>query len=267
MRSIKNTAINVGLLTAPIKVFAAASTDPEIKFNNCGSDGERLKQVYVIDGTEEIVENDDMGKSYAGIQIPKKDLEKITEESLKDEEGSSLETLRVKGFIPMKDLPVERIMQTYLIGPDLKASDGEAFEIFVTILKRRRVAAIAKMVLRSRQKLMALFVRDDRLYAVALSFAAQVSNVEEVELRADIQPRKKLLTMMGTMVEAMAEPASLVDDQEDTFVEAKKELVEAFLANSEATTVTRTTKKAAKKNDDLMATLEASMKAIAEKAI
>lgn len=263
MKSIKNTTINVGLLSAPVKIFAATSKEPEVSFKYCASGGRTVKQMYVTD-TGETIAYDDLYRAFNGTMIPKAKLTEIEQESLKDEEGNSLESLRIQGFIPLKDVPMHRVTGAYLIGPNLKASDGEAFEILVAALKRKKVAAIAKMVLKSRQKLMALFVKDDLLHAVCLSFAAQVNNVEEAELRANVKPRPKLLTMMGTMIDAMGESAEMIDAQEDTFVAAKKALVEEFIGSG-GVTVKEIKAKGDGAHSGLAEALEESMKVLADK--
>lgn len=261
MKSIKNTSISVELLNAPVKIYSAASAEQEVKFSLCGPEGERLKQVYVKEGTDEIVPWDEIGRSYEGIQIDKEELDRITAESLKDENGNSLESIRIQSFVPIKDLPMERVTATYLLGPDLKVSNGEAFEHLVAGLKRRKAAGIAKVVLKSRQKLLAIFVENERLYAVVIAFAAQVANVDDSELRAaKVVTNKKVTAMMAEMIVAMTETAGVIEAQEDTFVTHKRELVEQVVAGQPVKESKPAKEPSKNQSGELLEALEESIK-------
>lgn len=261
MKSVQNTSLNVGLLNAPVKIYAAGSKEAEVKFNYCGPKGEPVEQVYRIKGTDEVVARDNLQKAFDGRMIDKAALAKAEEASCVDEDGNDLKQIKVESFIPLKDIPFERVTGLYYIGPNLKAGTAESFEYFVKGLEKKKAAAIAKVVLRSRQKIFALYVEDGVLHAVALAFKANINLREDSELRQDVKLDKAVLDMMGNLIDAQMADASALDEIEDTYVARKRELAEAA-ATGKAVEVPEAQES---KGGNLLEELAASVKAVTDK--
>lgn len=276
MKSIQNTSLSCGLLNAPVKIFAAAGTEPEVKFKQCGPEGEDLERLEVVkeeaderDFTADerrivtVVDNDKIEKSYNGHLIPKADLEAANEESLKDEDGSDLKLITIESFVPLKDVPMERATKLYYIGPDPKVST-KSFRTFKEALKKKKAAAVAKVVIRSRQIILAIYVKDDILHASVLSFAATMNSRVDEELTTEVDVVKAEVGMMGSLIDSLMADASSIDQMEDTYVTAKRELVEKIIDGQPITKEAKP-KKATKKSDSLMESLKASVEAASKR--
>lgn len=274
MKSIQNTSLSCGLLNAPVKIFPATGKEPEVHFNFCTPDGDPVEQIYVREedaddqdwtaaglGTKRIVEvinYDDLGRSYQGKQINRIELVNAEEDCMVGDDGTDLKQINVERFIPLKDLPMERATKLYYLGPDPKVST-KSFKTFKEALKKKKAAAIAKVVIRSRQIILAIYVKNDIVHASVISFAASMNNRVEEELISNADVTRAEVGMMGTLIDSMMGDASIIDTMEDTYVAAKRELVEKLI---EGKPVKKESKpKKIQKDDSLMASLEASVKA------
>lgn len=229
MKSIQNTNLNIGLISTPVKIFAASTKERDIGFNLCGPKGEVLEQVYRVKDVEpiELVDRDNMGRSFEGRLVSQTELERIKEASLISEDGRDLKQIHVERFIPLDSVPFERATSFYFIGPDLKKGSAEPLLLIIEAMKKKKAAAVAKVVLRDRQKCFVLFVKDDLLYAVALTFHAALHEPEMSELTQDIKVKRPLVKMATELIEAQMDPdAQILDEMEDTFITHKRRLIE-----------------------------------------
>lgn len=272
MKSIKNTTLSCGLLNAPVKIFAASGKEPEVSFNLTTPSGDPVEQIYV-EREDEIIQKwvddrrmvrafdyDKLGRSYNGTSINQADLTAAEKESLTTEDGIDLQHINIESFIPLKDVPFERATKLYYLGPDPKVST-KSFCTFREALKKRKAAGIAKVVLRSRQIILAVYVKDDIMHAQVLCFAQTMNDRSDSELHADAEVKKSEVLMMGNLIDAMMDDASVIDGITDTYVEAKRELVEKLIDGQPVAKEKKSKKATTKADDSLMDSLEASVKA------
>lgn len=281
MKSIQNTSLNCGLLNAPVKIFAATGKEPEVRFNFCTPDGDPVEQIYVRAedadeqdwtaaglGTKRIVEvfdYDDLGRSYQGQQINRTELANAEEDCMVGEDGTSLKQINVERFVPLKDVPMERATKLYYLGPDPKVST-KSFKTFKEALKKKKAAAIAKVVIRSRQMILAIYVKDEIVHASVLSFAESMNNRVDEELTSKADVTKAEVAMMGNLIDQMMGDSSDIDKIKDTYIAAKRELVEKLVAGKPVKKNVKS-KKVEKSDDSLMASLEASIQAAGKRKV
>lgn len=260
MNTQANTSISVGLLSTPVKLYNAISKLDEICFSYCGPGGEALERVYRTKADGEVIDHENLRKSYEGKMIDVAKLAAIEEASLKDEDGEDLRHIRIDHFMPLKDVPFYRADNLYYIGPNTKISIPDSFNALVAGMKKRKVAGVAKVVLKKRQKLFVLFVKDEILYGASLHFAANVVEPEHEKLVVEKKVQKAAVDLMCQQIDLQM--GNGLDDMEDTFVARKRELVEQALEGAEvvAPEETRTTDA-----HDLIEALEESVKQTAAK--
>lgn len=113
MKSIQNTSLSCGLLNAPVKIFPATGEEPEVRFNFCTPDGDPVEQIYVreeeaddqdwtADGKRRIVEvidYDDLGRSYQGEQIDRTELASAEEDCMVGDDGTDLKQINIEQFV------------------------------------------------------------------------------------------------------------------------------------------------------------------------
>lgn len=282
MKAIKNTTLTCGLLNAPVKIFAAAGNAPEVKLNYCTPEGDPVERIYVRaqeqserewinrDGTflrvVEPFELASLGRSYEGSQVNLQNLATALEESQYDESGNDLTLINVERFVPLKEVPFERSIGLYYLGPN-KQMSAKSFEIFKAALKKKKVAAIAKVVLRSRQILLAIYEKNGILHAQVLNFLATMNQREDEELGdPDSKPRKAEVDAMGDLIDALTTEAREIDDITDTYVEGKRVLVEDLIKGQEVGKKERRKTKAKSDPDSLLEALNRSVEEAQKKS-
>src|SRR6476619_7923754 len=99
-RSMSTATISFGLVTVPIRLYAASESQAAVSFNllheKCGS---RLKQQYICTKDEEIVTRDQMVKGY---EFAKERYVTFTPAELKSLEEESTQSNEVVEFLDVK---------------------------------------------------------------------------------------------------------------------------------------------------------------------
>jgi DNA end-binding protein Ku len=230
MKSIANTTLQFGQVSAPVKVYSASSSS-DVSLSLCGPKGEPVEQVYRIKDTEEIVGGrNNCARSFNGKLIEETEIKKTEAQSIIEEiDGvptNLKERIKIQSFVPVSKIPFERATGAYYIGPDTKAGQVESLALIQKVLAKKKVAAIAKFILRGRQKTFAIYAKGDLLHAVAISFASDRNEpTEEVTLQAKIKTDAKLVDLASKIVDAdLDKDGEIFETLTDTLVERKKEL-------------------------------------------
>lgn len=255
MNTQANTSISVGLLSAPIKLFNATSKLDEVSFGFCTSDGETVERVYRGEESGEVIEYESLVKMYEGKIIDPTELARVEAACVVDKDDNNLKHIRIDHFMPLKDVPMHRAENLYYIGPNVKAGTPDSFNALVAGMKRKKVAAVAKVVIRSRQKLFVLFVENGILHAASLYFAANIVQPLTFDLIRKDTVKKPVLDLMMRLIDSSM--GDNLDDMEDTFVARKRELVEKAVEGKPVVILDKTAEQ-----DDLLIALEESMKQV-----
>src|SRR5438034_4276341 len=97
-RSIGTATISFGLVTVPVRLYAAGESAAGVGFNLLhGKCGSRLKQQYICPKDEEIVDRDAMVKGY---EFAKGQYVTFTSEEIKQLEETASEAIEITAFVP-----------------------------------------------------------------------------------------------------------------------------------------------------------------------
>src|SRR5216110_1528263 len=101
-RAISSATISFGLVSIPVKLYAATQASAGVSFNllhkKCGS---RLKQQYICPRDNEKVERDDMIKGY---EFAKDQYVMFTPEELKALEEAGTQSAEITEFVPIESI-------------------------------------------------------------------------------------------------------------------------------------------------------------------
>lgn len=208
MKAIANTTIRLGLVNLPVQIVQATETANDISFKLAGPDGEALKQVYVKEGTDDIVPKDEIQKGiFDGGEFFPVSADDI--ENIKDQ--TKMPDLEVIEVIDMEDFlsQFHRVTGMYYVqnansrtGPK---GNINSLKLFVDALAEDGKAIVTKWTARSRQKLMVLYPENGILRAASMSFASDVREADDgvrAHLAGQYKPEemamaKQLLGVMG----------------------------------------------------------------------
>jgi DNA end-binding protein Ku len=177
-RAMATATISFGLVSIPVRLFAATQVAAAHSFNllhkKCGT---RLKQQYVCPKDGEKVERDDMVKGY---EFAKDQYVTFTPEELKALEEASSQAIEIAEFVPLAEVDPVYYDRPYYLGPD--RGGAKAYRLLAEAMRRSGKAALARYAARGKQYLVLLRPLGSRLVMQQLLHADEVRPISEVEL-------------------------------------------------------------------------------------
>ena len=255
-RAIWSGSISFGLVNIPVKLYSAIS-EKNVRFNQLDRrNGARVKQQRVNAETGEEVGWDDIVKGY---EVSKGNYIIVSDDELASFSPEATHTIDLECFVDLDEIDPIYFDGAYHVAPALAA---KPYALLVQAMEASNKVAIAKFVMRSKQYLAALRPKDGTLllsmmvYADELTGTGEISEFEDV---ASVKIEKKELAMADQLIASLSEafdPAMF----HDTYREQVLELIDRK-AGGEEIVAQVTAPPSADKVIDLMAALEASVKA------
>ncbi len=225
-RSIWKGAIAFGLVNIPVGLTSAESR-PDIQLHMVDSKNHaRIRYERVNADTGEEVPWDRMVKGYEHddgkfILLSEDDLEAVQPKLTK--------TIEIESFVSLDDIDPILFDKPYYLEPDKRGL--KAYALLREALRQTGKAGISKVVIRTREYLSAMFVRDDALILMLLRFPQEVRSSSKLELpssgAAEFQPKKKEMDLAVRLIEEMTgqwKPAEYHDEYREAlmdFIEKK----------------------------------------------
>ncbi len=175
-RSIATGTISFGLVSIPVRLYAATQPSAQISFHLLhAKDGARLKQQYICSQDGEIVPRDQMIK---GFEFAKDRYVTFTGEELKALEEIATQTIDISEFVPASQVDPVYFDRAYHLGPD--KGGAKAYKLLTEALSRSGKAALARYAARGKQYLVLIRPAKGRLVMQQLFYADEVRSIEEV---------------------------------------------------------------------------------------
>src|SRR5262245_14172804 len=175
-RAIGSGTISFGLVSIPIKLYTAASSQ-SVSFNllhkKCGG---RMRQQYLCPIDNEIVERSDMVKGY---EHSKDRYVQFSEDELKKLEAERSDRLDIVEFVPEETVDFIYIEKTYYLGPD-KGGD-RAYKLLSEAMTRTRRIAVGRFWTRGKEQLVLVRPHKGGLLLHQVYYADEIRSFEEVD--------------------------------------------------------------------------------------
>ncbi|MET0835595.1 MAG: Ku protein [Thermoleophilaceae bacterium] len=252
-RAIWSGAISFGLVNIPVKLFSAVSRKT-VRFHQIDSkSGQRIRQQRVGPDGEE-VKYDDIVKGY---EISPERYVTIEPGELEALEPQKTRTIDIEAFVDLEQIDPIFYDHPYYLAPDKGAE--KAYKLLVDAMEEAGKVAIARVVIRSKESLVALRPRDGALAMETMLFADEVIPPDSLdELTVDGgKTSERELEMAKQLIESLSadfEPDQYRDEYRDRVLD----LIERKAAGE---TITIEAPEEPRKVPDLMAALEASIAA------
>src|SRR6185436_3205190 len=120
-RSIASLSLSFGLVSIPVKLYSATESSASVRFNMLDKDGARLKQQYVSEKDQHVVERAEMVKGY---EFEKDRFVIFQPEELKALQESPSHTIDIVAFIPDKAIDPIFYDKAYYLAQVRPAEDG-----------------------------------------------------------------------------------------------------------------------------------------------
>jgi DNA end-binding protein Ku len=255
-RSIWSGAISFGLVNVPIKLYSAVSKKT-VRFHQLhGTTGTRIQQRRVDPSTGEEVPYEDIVKGY---EIGKERYVLITPDELESLDPEKTRTIEIEDFVEEAEIDPLYYDHPYYLAPGTGAE--KAYRLLLEAMKEAGRVAIARVVIRNKEQLVAIRPSGEVLTMSTMNFADEVVSPEVIE-EIGAQDGEKATATKRELDMAQQLIDSLTADFDpskyhDTYRERVLELIERKAAGEEIAVAPEAPEPAAV--PDLMAALEASL--------
>lgn len=221
MRSIWNGAISFGLVTIPIKVYAATE-QRDVAFHQVHrADGGRIRyrRICTLDGEE--VPYSEVAKGY---ELPGGEIVVLTDEDFADLPLPTGHRIEVLQFAEPEEIDSIYFARSYYLEPG--ESGDKPYVLLRDAVEKSGLVGVAKVALRQRESLATLRVREGVFVLETMLWPDEVRAPEFAFLEEEQNFRKQELAMAGSLVESMRgtfDPAG----HHDAYREALQAVVEA----------------------------------------
>jgi DNA end-binding protein Ku len=252
-------AISFGLVNVPIKLYSAVSKKT-VRFHQLNSEtGSRISQKRVDATTGEEVPYENLVKGY---ELTRDQYVVITPEELQTLEAEKSRTIDIEDFVDLAEIDPIFYDHPYYLVPDKGAA--KAYGLLLNAMQESGRVAIARVVLRSKEQLVAIRPdKDGRLLMMeTMIFADEVvpkDDLEGLPEAEELKVSEREVKMAQALIESLAtdfEP----ERYKDEYREKVLELIEAKADGQEIATAPEAP--APTEVPDLMAALEASLAAV-----
>ena len=228
MRAIWKGAVSFGLVSVPVKLYAATESH-DISFRQVhAKDGGRIKyqRVCSIDGEE--VAYADIAKGY---ETEDGQMVILDDDDLAELPANSSREISVEKFVPSDQIDPILFEKSYYLEPDKAAA--KPYALLREALKEADRMAVVTVSLRNRMTTAVLRVRDDVIVMQTMMWPDEVRKPDFAGLDAADQAAKPAeLKMAKMLVETLAGDYD-ADEFEDDYQGAVEALVQAKLEGGE----------------------------------
>ncbi len=260
-RAIWTGAISFGLVTVPVKLYAAVQSKT-VKFNQLDADDHSrvsMKRTNAQTGEEIPYE-----RIVKGFEISPDHYVIIDPGEMEALDPKKTKTIDIEGFVELDQVDPIYFDHPYYLVPG--TGGAKPYRLLCDAMAETGRVGIAKVVIRSKQQLVALRPMGDVLAMSTMNFHDEIvdaGSLDEVPSREDIDSAPRELDIAKQLVESLAE-AWEPEKYEDTYREQVLALIERKASGDEIA-VQPTEKADTSPVPDLMSALKASLDAVRER--
>jgi DNA end-binding protein Ku len=256
-RSIWSGAISFGLVNVPVKVYSAVSPKT-VRFHQLDSKtGSRISQKRVNPATGEEVPYEDLVK---GFELTKDRYVLISPEELDAIAPEKSRTIDIEDFVDLAEIDPVYYDHPYWLAPD--KGSAKAYRLLLEAMRESGKVAIARVVLRNKEHLVALRPAGEALMMETMNFHDEVvpaEDLDELLAAAEASASEREVGMAKQLIDSLTtafEPQRYHDEYREKVLDLieRKAQGEEIAVQPEAAPPARV--------PDLMAALEASLAAV-----
>lgn len=254
-RAMWNGAISFGLVSIPVKLYTATSSQT-VRFHQLDAEtGARVRQQRVSEADGEVVPYDRIVKGY---ELSSGQHVIVTDEELSSLDPQASRTIDLLEFVDQSSIDPLYYDSAYFLGPD--PATVKPYALLLEAMKDAGKVGVARFVMRGREHLCALRPDDGALVLSTMRYADEVrstGDIAELDDVADTTLTAAELAMAGQLI-ASLDAEFDAERYHDTYRQKVLELIEAKQRGDNAV-VASPEPDEANKVVDLMAALEASV--------
>jgi DNA end-binding protein Ku len=213
--------LRLSLVTCPVALYTATNRGGDVHFHLINPKTNNRIRMVATDPDEGPVDRADLVKGY---EVDKDEYILLSDDELDQVKLESTRTIDIERFVPAAD--IDRIYwdEPYYLAPDGKLAD-EAFGVIREAMARAGQVALGRIVLATRERILALEPRGRGMLATTLRTDAEVRKEGEIfDGIGAAKPDPKMIAIARKIIEQQAgpfDPSAFVDRYE----EALKQLI------------------------------------------
>ena len=250
-RAIWTGSISFGLVNVPVRMYSAIAEN-DLRFHLIHEpDGGRIGYQKICKSEGEPVPDEEIVK---GFEFEQDEFVVLEDEDFEAARTEGVKTIELSDFVPYDEIDPIYFERTYFLGP--QEGGEKVYALLREAMEQTGLAALGKFVMRDRQHLGCLRVREGALTLEKMFFHDEIRPLDEIA-PGKVKVAKTELEMATALVEQFTgefDPKKY----EDTYREA---LCKVIRAKRKGKTVTAPEPETEEEPADLMAALRASVEA------
>jgi len=257
-RAIWTGAISFGMVTVPVKLYSAVNRKT-VRFHQLsGKTGVRVSQKRVDSQSGEEVPYESIVKGY---EIAPDRYVVIEPGELETLQPKKTKTIEIEDFVELSQIDPVYYDHPYYLAPG--PGGAKPYRLLLEAMRETGKVAIARVVIRSKEQLVAVRPMGDALGMATMLFADEVlapDRLDELADAAEVKTTKRELDIAKQLVDSLAG-----DFEPDTYSDTYRADVLALIerkAQGEQIAVQPAPEEATAPAPDLMSALKASLEAV-----
>lgn len=215
--------LKLSLVSCPVALYSATSAAERVAFRQINKrTGHRLRQQMIDEVTREPVEGEDKGRGY---EVAKNVYLPVEDEELDAIAIESSHTIDIDRFVPRRQIDERYLESPYYLAPSDEVGQ-EAFAVIREAMRGEAMAALARIVLAKRERVIMLQPWDKGLLGITLRYAYEVRAAHDYfeDIRS-VKVAPDMLDLAKHILETKAgdfEPERFADRYEEAVVDLLK---------------------------------------------
>jgi DNA end-binding protein Ku len=210
-RSIASLSLSFGLVSIPVRLYSATESGSTVRFNLLAKDGSRVKQQYVSEKDQTVVERRDMIKGY---EFEKDRFVLFTPEELKALEEGARHTIDIVSFIPEKSVDPIYYDKAYFLAPDKRG--GKPYALLRAAMKESGRCGLAKWAWKTKEYVVQIRAADEGIVLQQLFYADEVRSMKDLDIEqpeVSASELKLALQLIDQISEDRYDPTQFKDEE------------------------------------------------------
>jgi Ku protein len=215
--------LKLSLVSCPIALTPATSSSEKVSFRQVNKEtGNRIRYKKVDAETGDEVESDNIGKGY---EVAKNEYLIMDDEEIEAVQLESTHTIEIDQFVPFTQIDRRYYDQPYYIVPNDEVG-AEAFAVIREAMVGKGVAALGRVVMNKRERIIAMEPFGKGLIGTTLHYNYEVRKADDFfDDIPDVKIAPDMLKLAQHIVESKEgefEPDGFVDHYEEALIEIIK---------------------------------------------
>ncbi len=227
-RAVSSGTISFGLVSIPVKLFTAASSE-QVSFNmlhkKCNG---RVKMQYICPTDNEVVERSDTTK---GFEYSKGQYVLFSDEELKALEAARDNSIEITEFVPLASVDLVQVEKSYYLGPD-KGGD-KAYRLLSESMRGKDRVAVGRWAARGKEQLVLVRPHQDGLILHQLFYSNEVRAFSDVDTGATFTFSDKERDLAERLIEQLTSESFEAEKYHDAYSDRVKTAVEQKVQGQE----------------------------------